>query len=108
MIEEIKKLSPKLHAKCFADPGVFNDRKIRVIETWSDNDIATKVAEALHRREHGRIEPSLDPADRRDRPGHVGPERVAHPIHSSVTGYDVHRTAALKLNDGSHLPTIKQ
>ena len=101
MIKEIKKLSAELHAKCFAHLRVFYDREICVTETWPDNDIAAKIAEARHRREHRSIKPLLDPAYRRDRPGHVGPERVADPIHSIVVRYDIDRTARLKLHDRS-------
>jgi len=108
MIEKIKKLSPKLHVKGFVDLGIFHDCEVRIIKTRSDNDIAAKATEARHRHEHRGIEPLLDAADPRDRPRYVGPERVADPIHRAVTGHDVDRTAALKLNDRSQLPALKE
>jgi hypothetical protein len=108
MIKEIEELSPKLQAKRFVEPSVFDDCEVRVIETRSDNHVTPQAAEARHRREPRSIEPLFNRADRCDRSRHVGPQRVGDPRHSTITGDDVNRTATLNLNDRSQLPTIEQ
>ena len=87
--------------------GIFHDCKIGVTKTRSDYDVAAEASEARHCREYRSIEPMLDAVNRGDRSGYVGPEGVTDPIHGAVTGDDVNRAAALKLNDRRQLPTVK-
>lgn len=108
MIEEIEELNTKLHAKFFAESGVLDNRKISVTKTWSNNYVPAQASKARYRREHRRVKPFLDTADRCDRTIDVRAESVGDAIDSAVAGNDVDWAAALQLNDHSEPPTINE
>ena len=108
MIEKVEEFSAKLYTKLFTQHCVLDHRKIGVTEARSDNHIAAEITGTQHCPEHRRIKPLLDGADRRNRSGDVGPERIGDAVHSAVAGNDVDRTAALELNYRSQLPAFEK
>jgi len=108
MIEEVEELGPKLHAQVFSQSSIFDYGKISIIKTRTDNYITTEITKTRHRSEHGRIKPLVDAADCRDWTSDVWAECIRDAIHGAVAGNDVHRTAALDLNDRGQLPTFNK
>src|SRR5262249_147273 len=44
MVEEVEDLGPELDTQTLGNPGVLEDREIRVFEVWSGDDISAQVA----------------------------------------------------------------
>src|SRR5262245_12137480 len=134
MVEEVEDLSPELDTQILVNPGVLEDREIRVFEVWSGDDISAQVAEvedaaARYRQRKDRAgstetgggrncdpriadcvrEPQVgaDFADYVDRADQVWSERH-RPGETVDVGDDVDRIATLQLGDAGKLPAFDQ
>src|SRR6476620_3252489 len=90
------------------DFSFLHQRKIRIVESWTDNDVPAQIAEAHHRREHARIEPPIHAAENCDWSSHVRPQRSSDASHRAVRSYDVHGIAALRLENDGQLPILEK
>lgn len=108
MIKQVEEFSPKLHPNFFAHSGVFDDGKIDVIKTRTNNHVSSQVTEARNSGEHRSVEPTLNTAGGHDRSSDIWPECVGNAVNRAVTRNNVDRTAALRLNNNRQLPSFQQ
>src|SRR5262245_54545241 len=104
MIEKIKNLDAKLHADLFAELCVLDQRKVGVVEPRTDDHVAAQISETRHRGKHRRVKPAVNVPDDRNWSRNIRPQRVRHSVNSAVAGYDVDRTATLRLDNRRELP----
>ena len=100
MIEYVKHFPPKLNQLAFSQLRPLDHREVGVVESWSNHYIATEIPKTSHRNDKRRsIKPAIRSAENLNWTSHIRSDRVVCSRERSVIDHDVHRIAALRLDD---------